>query len=105
MADAGLPMMLLGWIGRGGEISSANVKDRVDEFQCEISQPGALLVRTTLPSATINLVTSFQESEPDRVVLGGLVDVHYGTISGSQNALSVDIKDCLLYTSPSPRDS
>ena len=88
--------MLLGWIGRGGEISSANVKDRVDEFQCEISQPGALLVRTTLPSATINLVTSFQESEPDRVVLGGLVDVHYGTISGSQNALSVDIKDFCL---------
>ena len=96
VADAGLLMTLLGWIGRGGEISSANVKDRENEFQCKISQPGALLVRTTLPSATINLVTSFQESEPDRVVLGGLVDVHYGTISGSQNALSVDIKDFCL---------
>ena len=102
VVDAGLFMKLLAWIGRGGQISSANIQEQVGEFQYNVARPGALWVRTRLPSATINLVTCFEVPDPDRVVLGGFVDVSYAVFC-AENTLSVDIKDFTLTSQSSQR--
>ena len=104
VADAGLLNRLLRWIGHGSQISAANARESLGEFQYSIARPGALWVRTTLPRACINLVTCFEEPEPDRVVLGGLVDVHYAALRG-HNTLSVDIKDFTLTSRSSQRQT
>jgi len=102
VADCGLLMKLLGWIGRGGQISSASIQERVGEFKYNLARPGALWVQTTLPSASIHLVTCFHQPDPDRVMLGGLVAVNFAALRG-QNTLSVDIKDFTLTSQSSQR--
>jgi hypothetical protein len=104
VADAGLLIRFLRWIGNGGRISSETAQQSIGEFQYSMARPGALWVRTTLPRACINLVTCFEEPEPDCGVLGGLVEVHYAAWQG-QNTLSVDIKDFTLTSRSSQRQT
>jgi len=60
VADAGLLMKFLSWIGQGGRRALASAVDRVHDYHYLLVRPGGLAVRTTLSDAQIHLVTSFQ---------------------------------------------
>ena len=79
VADAGLFMMLLGWLGAGSAAAS-KMRARVGELQYQLVRPGGLLVSTRLPRAHVHLVTDFETFDSDSFVVQGCMELAYAQI-------------------------
>ena len=80
VADAGLFIKFLGWIGEGGRLSKQVAVSEDRNYHYVLVRPGGFAVSTTLSDARIHVVTSFQEAQADGFVIEGTLHVYYARV-------------------------